>query len=89
MIKDILREISIAKILNISKIAKKLNITEVLVEEGIQQLSRMGYVVEDKGSHSCETKCSSCPMSSCNTIPLKTLTITEKGQKILDKMDFN
>lgn len=88
MIKEILKEISIAKVLDISKIAKKLNITEALVEEGIEQLSRMGYIIEDMGSYSCETKCSSCPMASCNSIPLKTLSITEKGQKILDNMEI-
>lgn len=88
MIKEILKEISNAKVLDTSKIAKKLNITEVLVEEGIDQLSRMGYVIEDMGSYSCETKCSSCPMANCNSIPLKTLSITEKGQKVLEGIKF-
>lgn len=83
MIKDVLKEISQAKILDKKEIAKKLNITEALVEQAIDQLSRMGYIKEDMGSHSCETKCSSCPMSTCNSVPLKTLTITEKGRKLL------
>lgn len=86
MIKDVLKEISIAKVLDTGKIAKNLNLTEALVEEAIEQLSRMGYVIEDMGSHTCETKCSSCPISSCNTIPLKTLSITEKGKKLLNNM---
>ena len=86
MIKDVLKEISIAKVLDISKIAKNLNITEALVEQAIEQLSRMGYIVEDMGSLSCESKCSSCPMATCNTTPLKTLAITEKGQTALGNM---
>lgn len=86
MIKDVLKEISIAKVLDTGKIAKNLNLTEALVEEAIEQLSRMGYVIEDMGSHTCETKCSSCPISSCNTIPLKTLSITEKGKNLLENM---
>lgn len=86
MIKDVLKEISIAKVLDTNKIAKKLDLTEALVEEAIDQLSRMEFVIEDMGSPTCETKCSSCPLSSCDSTPLKTLTITEKGQKVLDNM---
>lgn len=83
MLKDILKEISIAKVFSISIIAKNLNTTESLVEEAIEQLSRMKYIAEDMGSPTCETKCSSCPMSSCNTTPLKTISITSKGEKLL------
>lgn len=86
MIKDILKEISIAQVLDTGKIANKLNITEALVEQAIEQLSRMGYISEDMGSHSCETKCSSCPLANCTTTPLRTLAITEKGEKALDSM---
>lgn len=87
MLKNILRELSIAKVYNISDIAKNLNISEVLVEEAIEQLARMGYIIEDMGSPSCETKCSGCSMSSmCNIIALKTISITEKGSKLLESM---
>ena len=83
MLKEVLKEISTSRILDISDIAKKLNITEGLVQELIDQLERMGYVSEDMGSHTCESKCSSCKVSSCNTIPLKTLSITNKGEELL------
>lgn len=87
MIKDVLKEISLAEVLDKGQIAKKLNITQALVEQAIEQLSRMGYVEEDMGSPPCESQCNSCPMAtSCNTTPLKTLSITEKGEKTLDKM---
>ena len=86
MIKDILKEISVAHVLDTAKIAKKLNITVALVEQAIEQLSRMGYITEDMGSHSCETKCSSCPLANCDSIPLRTLAITEKGLKALDNI---
>ena len=84
MLKDVLKEISRAKVFSISVIAKTLNITEALIEEAIEQLSRMGYITEDMGSPTCETKCSGCSVTSCNTIPLKTLSITEKGNKLLE-----
>lgn len=83
MLKDILKEISIAKTFSIPVIAKNLNTSESLVKDAIDQLSRMGYIVEAMGSPTCETKCSGCTISNCNTVPLKTLSITEKGQKLL------
>lgn len=83
MLKDVLKEINNSRILNISNIAKKLDINEGLVEELIDQLERMGYIKEDMGSYTCESKCSSCTASSCNTIPLKTLSVTTKGENLL------
>lgn len=86
MLKAVLIEIRNSRILDISSIAKKLNITEILVEELIAQLERMGYVVEDMGSQTCENKCSTCTISNCTTIPLKTLSITDKGEKLLNNI---
>jgi predicted transcriptional regulator len=86
MLKDVLKEIKNSRILDISNIAKKLNITDKLVEELISQLQRMGYVVEDMGSYTCQSKCSSCSVSNCNTIPLKTLSVTNKGEKLLNNI---
>ena len=83
MLKDVLKEISIARIFSKQVIAQNLNKTEALVEEAIEQLSRMGYITEDMGSPTCETKCSGCSISSCNVTPLKTLSITDKGSKLL------
>lgn len=84
MLKEVLQEISIAKVFSIALISKNLNIAEALIEDAVEQLSRMGYILEDMGSPTCETKCSGCTMSSmCNVIPLKTISITEKGHKLL------
>lgn len=86
MLKNVLKEIKESRILDTSNIAKSLNITEKLVEELISQLQRMGYVVEDMGSYTCESKCSSCSVSNCTTIPLKTLSVTNKGEKLLNNI---
>lgn len=86
MLKDVLKEIKNSRVLDTSLIAKHLNISEALVVELISQLERMGYVVEDMGSYTCESKCSSCKVSNCNTIPLKTLSITNKGEGLLNKI---
>lgn len=87
MLKEVLKEISVAKVFSISLISKNLNIGEPLVEEAVEQLSRMGYILEDMGSPTCETKCSGCTMSSmCNVVPLKTISITDKGKRLLEDM---
>ena len=84
MLKNVLKEIDTAKIFSVSAIAKNLNTTEALIEEAIMQLIRMGYIDEDKSSSTCETSCNSCSMSSmCNIMTLKTISITDKGKKLL------
>lgn len=87
MLKNVLKELSIARAFSVSNIARTLNTSEALVEESINQLSRMGYIVEDMGSPSCETTCSGCSMKSlCNTTPLKTISLTEKGRALLENI---
>ncbi|WP_353094956.1 hypothetical protein [Tissierella praeacuta] len=87
MLKDILKEISSAKVFSIHLIAKNLDISEVLVEDGVKELSRMEYIVEDMGSPTCETKCSCCSMKAfCNSVPIKTITITDKGKRLLENI---
>lgn len=85
MLKDVLREISTASVFSISKMAIALDISEDMVNELVNQLVRMGYLIEDMGSPSCETKCSGCFVSSCNTIPLKMYSISTKGKSLLNK----
>ncbi len=51
-----------------------------MVEDLINQLIRMNYLNEDKGSPTCETTCGSCAYAkNCNTTPVKIYKVTEKG----------
>lgn len=87
MLKELLKEISRERIYSTSSIAKSLNIDENLVEEGIFQLVRMGYIVEDETSPTCDSRCRGCAYTSiCNTSKIKTLTITDKGKHLLNKI---
>lgn len=83
MLKNILKEINEAKVFSKVLIGKNLNISVGMVEDLVNQLIRMGYVNEDLGSPTCESKCSGCSISSCKTIPIKMLSITEKGKTLL------
>jgi predicted transcriptional regulator len=84
MLKDVLRSMDESGALLKSKISKDLNINESVLEDLIQQLIRMNYLQEDLGSPTCKTKCSSCPLSSCNTTPIKMYKITPKGKSLLN-----
>ncbi|MFA5576769.1 MAG: FeoC-like transcriptional regulator [Tissierellaceae bacterium] len=86
MLKKVLYEISKSRLYSPSSIAKKLNISEALVEDIIGQLIRMGYVSQDDTSPTCDSKCSSCAYASvCNTVTIKTLSITPKGRALLER----
>jgi hypothetical protein len=84
LLKDVLREINNARVFSLSKIGASLNISEAMVDELVGQLVRMGYLIEDMGSPTCETKCSGCFVSSCNTIPLKMYSVSTKGKALLN-----
>lgn len=84
MLKELLREIGLAKAFSISLLAKNLNITEAMVEDMIEQLIRMGYLIEDLGSPSCATACGSCAFArSCNFNPVNFYQLSDKGKKLI------
>jgi len=80
MLLNVLKEIKEARLYSKSHMARNLNISEEILEDMVQQLIRMGYIKEDLGSPTCESKCSGCSISSCNTIPIKMISLTEKGE---------
>lgn len=84
MLKGVLREINNASVFSVPNIGNSLNISEDMVNELVAQLVRMGYLIEDMGSPTCETKCSGCFVSSCNTIPLKMYSVSTKGKSLLN-----
>jgi len=72
------------KYISKSKIAKNLNTTEDVVEQAFSQLYSMGYI-KIENTKDCSHKCNGCAFASlCNKVPLNTIIITEKGEKILD-----
>lgn len=85
LLKEVLKSMDESGTLVKSKMAKELNITESFLDELIGQLIRMKYLEEDLGSPTCETKCGSCPLASCNTTPVKMYRISQKGKDLLNK----
>ena len=86
MLKEVLREINNSDYISKNNIAIKLNKSEDLIEDAFSQLIRMGYIEEDNSSNGCNLQCSSCPYAnSCNTPLVKSITITKKGEKLLQR----
>ncbi len=83
MLKEILSIIYESRVYSKSHISKKLNISEDIIESGINQLLNMNFIQEDETSPSCANVCSGCPMTNCNKDIVKTFTITDKGLKTI------
>lgn len=85
MLKRALFEIKQMTAFSISKLAKNLNIDIGMAEQLVNQLKIMGYIKEEKINRHCDGNCSGC-FYSCNSKPIKLLTITKKGSNVLDKI---
>lgn len=84
MLKELLLEISNANYLSKLGLAEKLNLPVGLVEDGLEQLVRLGYLQEDGDVQDCGLPCGKCPYASmCRTTPLKTVSLTDKGKDLL------
>lgn len=86
MLKDLLVEIKTSDYISKENIALKLDKPIELIQDGFDQLIRMGYIEEGKEINDCPSSCGGCPYARvCNRLPVNTIKLTEKGEKILDK----
>ncbi len=83
MLRDVLKEVKEVKVYSKPLIAHNLKITEDALDDMLSQLIRMGYLSEDDGSPTCGATCAGCSVTSCNIIPIKMLSVTAKGEKLL------
>lgn len=92
MIKEILRYLYIEN-LSFAETAQKMNISSEKLKELIRTMEHMGYVetIYDEKSPAC-SGCRSCGGTpTCHTedsyVPGKRIILTEKGQRMCNKMD--
>lgn len=84
MLKELLVEIKKADYISKSILVEKLGQPAAVIEDGFAQLIRLGYLKEDGTATSCEMPCGACPYANlCNKVPVKTMMITEKGEKLV------
>ncbi len=80
MLKDILKKVNDEGYFSKSALAKSLNSSEQTVEEALNQLVRMGYLIKEETSQTCATACSTCPMAkSCGKEIVQMYRLTDKG----------
>ncbi len=84
MLKDILRVIDRDGYIFRSRIADELDIASEMVDAGIDQLLRTGYLLYENTGEDCPTVCAKCPFAqSCSKEIVKMFRISDKGKKYL------
>lgn len=84
MLKDILFAIERDKILSKTRLAREFKVTVPMIDDAIDQLLRMGYLVKEETGNDCVVSCGSCPMASqCGKDILTTYVLSDKGRALL------
>lgn len=84
MLKDILMIIDRDRKISRSHISREINIEDTLVDDGISQLIRMGFILEEEAGADCVVACSNCPfIKSCQKEIVKIFQISQKGKDYL------
>lgn len=86
MLKDLLSAVATGNYLFKPSLAEQLDQPVSMIEAGLDQLVRLGYLSEDSSatSENCDLACGKCPYASmCQSLPIKTFSVTEKGQAFL------
>ncbi len=87
MIKELLRAVEQAAYISKPDLARRLGQPLAMIEAGLSDLVRLGYLKLDEGLASCELPCGGCPSAkTCSQVSIKTLSVTEKGQHALEKI---
>lgn len=87
MLKETLNLINKTNLYSELFISQSLNITKDMARNLVEDLIRMGYIIEDLSSPVCETSCSKCPYArSCGSMPVRTYKVSKKGEKLLQKI---
>ena len=86
ILKDILEIINKDGYISRTQISEKLNIPKESVDEGINHLLRMEYLIKEDTGEGCTTFCVNCPFSkNCSKEVIKTFKISNKGNRYLTK----
>ncbi len=79
MLKDLLKLIEKYGYISRDKFARELGLRPELVDDGLAQLERMGYLTKEETGDDCADFCSSCPFAkSCSKEIITTYKMSEK-----------
>jgi len=81
MLLEVLETVAQGGVHSQRELARKLGIGEVLLEQMLEDLARMGYLKSVAGG--CEAQCVGCPLARTCAVggPTRVWALTEKGLK--------
>ncbi|NMB32906.1 MAG: winged helix-turn-helix transcriptional regulator [Clostridium sp.] len=86
MLKNILKIIDRDGYISRTQLARELGISKEMVDEGMNQIMRMGYLQEEKTGIDCSTTCAGCPFAkSCSKEIVRGFKISERGMYYLGR----
>ena len=79
MLKELLRLVAQGDVRTRVELARKLGVSEGLVEQMLENLARMGYLRPVAGG--CDAHCAACPLAKTCAVgtPTRIWALTEKG----------
>lgn len=84
MLQEMLEIINREGYISRTMLSKELDTPIEVIDEGIEQLLRMGYISEENTSEGCATFCGNCPFANnCSKEIVKTFKITDKSKTLL------
>ncbi len=84
MLKDLLIHINDTGYFSKPLLARTLGLSEAMVDEGLTQLLRMGYMQEEETPVFCADDCSGCAFASfCHKELVKMYQLTDRGRALL------
>ncbi|MCK9547481.1 MAG: FeoC-like transcriptional regulator [Sphaerochaeta sp.] len=84
MLKELLAHINGDGYFSKPLLARTLNISEAMVDQGLAQLLRMGYMKEEVSGGDCTASCSGCAFAAfCHKDLVKMYQLTDRGKALL------
>ena len=82
MLKKLLRLIAEGGTRTRAELARELEVSEGLVKQMLEDLTRMGYLQPIAGG--CDACCAACPLAKTCAVgtPARVWTLTERGRKV-------
>ena len=82
MLMEILKIIERDGFIKRESIASELDVMVEIVDDGLDQLVRMGFLKEEATGESCSSFCSKCPFANnCSKDVVKTYSLTNKSME--------
>ncbi|NLK08424.1 MAG: winged helix-turn-helix domain-containing protein [Firmicutes bacterium] len=85
MLTDILKIIDRDGYISRSELSRELDVYQSMIDDGITELLRMGYLLEVQTGEDCPTVCAGCPFAKqCSKEIVKTFQVSDKGRHYLE-----